>query len=391
MRYAHLVERIAGKGSKAWDVHNRARKLAGRGRDVLELSIGDPDFPTPAAVVEAAVTSLRRGRTHYTPIVGEAPLREAIAARQRRLTGQVLEPSQVVVLAGAQCALFCAMVCLAEAGDEVIVFEPMYTTYEAVVGASGATMVLVPLDGERGFHLDLDKLAAAITPRTRVVLLNTPHNPTGAVLRGDEVEAVAALCRRHDLWLVSDEVYGTLTYDVPHVSPAVLPGMAERTVVVDSLSKSHAMTGWRIGWAIGPEALPCHIGNLALAVLYGLPPFVQDAAVTALTNELAELEEMRATFRARRGFVVERINRMQLLRCRSPEGSIFVMIDVRPTGLDAVAFANRLLEATGVALLPGEGFGPSAEGYVRLSFGVPSETLAEACDRIESFVGTLLA
>ena len=238
-----------------WEIHDRAREMKDAGRDIIFLSIGDPDFDTPPPIVDAVVESLRQGRTHYTALAGMLPLREAIPARHHELTGQRVDADSVVVTAGAQCGLFTAMLCLAGPGDEVIVPEPMYVTYEAVVGVTAARLVQVPLRGENGFHLDPDDLAAAVTPRSRVILLNFPHNPTGATLTAEELEAVADIAKRHDLWVISDEVYGTLIYDQPHRSIVALPGMAERTVVVDSLSKSHAMTGWRLGWTISPGDL----------------------------------------------------------------------------------------------------------------------------------------
>ena len=383
MRYAPFVERTSGEGSRAWEIHDRAREMKDAGRDIIFLSIGDPDFDTPPPIVDAVVESLRQGRTHYTAMSGILPLREAIAARHLKLTGHRVDAGAVVVTAGAQCGLFSAMLCLAGPGDEVIVPEPMYVTYEAVVGVTAARLVQVPLRGENGFHLDPDDLAAAVTPRSRVILLNFPHNPTGATLTAEELEAIADIAKRHDLWVISDEVYGTLNYDQPHRSIVALPGMAERTVVVDSLSKSHAMTGWRLGWTISPGDLPGHLSNLALCMLYGCPPFIQDAAVTALSREYDEIAVMRAAFRERRDLLVERINAMPRIGCRKPEGSMFLMIDVRESGLGSMDFAWRLLESEGVSTLPCDGFGPSGEGYLRIALSSPLAELREFCDRLE--------
>jgi arginine:pyruvate transaminase len=383
MRYSAFVERTSGEGSRAWEIHDRAREMKDAGRDIIFLSIGDPDFDTPPPIVDAVVESLRQGRTHYTAMSGIPPLREAIVARHFKLTGHRVDAGAVVVTAGAQCGLFSAMLCLAGPGDEVIVPEPMYVTYEAVVGVTAARLVQVPLRGENGFHLDPDDLAAAVTPRSRVILLNFPHNPTGATLTAEELEAVADIAKRHDLWVISDEVYGTLIYDQPHRSIVALPGMAERTVVVDSLSKSHAMTGWRLGWTISPGDLPGHLSNLALCMLYGCPPFIQDAAMTALSREFDEIAVMRAAFRERRDLLVERINAMPRIGCRKPEGSMFLMIDVRESGLGSMDFAWRLLESEGVSTLPCDGFGPSGEGYLRIALSSPLAELREFCDRLE--------
>lgn len=386
MRFSSFVERIGGEGAAAWGIHSRAVERKRRGDDIILLSIGDPDFDTPAPVVDAAIAALRAGRTHYTDLVGEPELRRAIADHHSRTTGQPVGPDRVVVVAGAQCALFCAALCLVEPGDEIIVPEPMYVTYEAVIGATGARLVTVPLRPERGFHLDPRDLADAVTERTCAVLLNTPHNPTGAVMTRETLEAVADICIRHDLWLISDEVYSTLTFERPHVSPCGLPGMGERTITVNSLSKSHAMTGWRIGWLVAPAAMVPHVANLALCMLYGCPGFVQDAAVVALETELREVEVMREAYRTRRNLLHGRLNETPGLRCGRPEGGMFLMLDVREIGLSAYDFADGLLDATGVSVLAGDAFGPSAAGHVRISLCVPEDGLLEACDRIGRYV-----
>jgi arginine:pyruvate transaminase len=388
MHYSSLTERINGKGAQAWEVHRSAVKRLRQGDDVLMLSIGDFDFDTPAAIVDTAVDSLRSGRTHYTSVGGEPELRQAIAQRHQQKTGQTVDPDAIVVFPGAQCALFAVMSCLAGVGDEVIILEPMYATYEATAQAGGATMVPVPLDSQNGFRLDAVRLEAAITPRTKAILINSPNNPTGMMLNRDELEAIAQLCQRYDLWLVSDEVYSSLTYETPHLSPVELPGMAERTVVVNSVSKTYAMTGWRLGWAIAPGRLPVHLVNLAQCMFFGLPLFIQDAAITALTQPFAEVETMRQIFRARRDLMDEFIAQMPCLRCVKPQGSLFMFIDVQGTGLSGLEFAQRLLDA-GVAVVPGEGFGESVQNYVRLSLGVPTPMLQRAIDRIAGFVQAL--
>jgi len=385
MRFSSMTERVAGRGSEAWRLHMLAQERKRAGREVIFLTVGEPDFDTPPAVVEAAAASMRAGNTHYTDIMGFPRLRRAIAAWHRTTTGQEVAPEQVVVAAGAQNALYSSLQMLVGAGDEVISPDPRYSTYEAVVGATGATLVSVPLLPERGFHLDLAALAAAVTPRTRAILINSPHNPTGAVMTRAEVEAVVELACRHDLWLVSDEVYAAMCFDRPHVSPASIPAAAERTVVVSSLSKSHAMTGWRVGWAIGPPAFARHLFNLYLCMLYGSPGFIQDAAVVALEQVRDEVAAMRDAYRRRRDLVAPWLDRLPGLACRLPEGGMFAMVDCRPTGLSAEDFATGLLEAQDVAILPGDGFGHQAEGFLRVSLGLPDATLAEACRRIEAY------
>ncbi len=387
MRFSSLVERIGGEGAAAWNIHARAVERQRRGDDIIILSVGDPDFDTPAPIVDAAIDSLRQGRTHYMPIVGEPALRRAIADRHARASGQPVGPENVAVLPGAQCALFCAALCILDAGDEIIVPEPMYVTYEAVMGTAGARIVNVPLPAARGFNLDPRDIEAAITPRTRAILINSPHNPTGAMLTRRDWEAVAELCRRRDLWLLSDEVYAEVTFDGEHVSPGGLPGMGERTVTINSLSKSHAMTGWRLGWAVAPTTLIPHIVNLALCMLYGCPGFIQDAALVALRGDggAAEAEEMRQHYRARRDLVHRRLSQVAGLSTHLPAAGMFMMVDVRGTGQGAQQFAEGLLDAQGVSVLAGDAFGPSAAGHIRLSLGTPDDVLAEACDRIAAY------
>lgn len=389
MRFSSFVERIGGEGAAAWDIHFRAAQMKRQGRDVILLSVGDPDFDTPPAIVEAAAAAMRKGRTHYGDIVGDHELRAAIAARHQAETGQETDAGQVVVMAGAQCALFSAAICVLDAGDEVIVPEPAYVTYEAVVGASGARMVHVPLRPERAFQIDPEDITRAVSPRTRALLVNSPHNPTGAVVTRAHWERIAEICRQHDLWLLSDEVYASLVYESRHVSPAGLPGMAERTVTINSLSKSHAMTGWRLGWSISPRALARHIGNLALCMLYGSPPFIQDAALAALEHPPKELAQMKQAYRRRRDLVCGRLGNAKGLRCHRPEGGMFAMVDVRGTGLSAQDFSSGLLDAEGVSALAGDAFGPSAAGHVRISLGNADEELARACDRIERYAAGL--
>jgi arginine:pyruvate transaminase len=382
MQFSPLVGRIAGKGARAWSIHFDAVRERARGRDVILLTVGDPDQKPPAAVVDATVAALRAGRTGYSPIVGYPELRAAIAARVQRKSGVACAPENVAAVPGTQAGLYAALECLAGPGDEVIGFEPIYATYEAVAGAAGARLVTVPLRPETGFHPDLAALSAAIGPRTRVLWINSPHNPTGAVFTRAEIEAIAELARRHDLWLLSDEVYEDLAFARPHVSPRSLPGMAERTVVVSSLSKSHAMAGFRLGWVVGPAELTAHLFNLLLAMLYGGPPFIQLGALKALETDLPEASEIREDYRRRAALFAEILGAAPRCRVIAPEGGMFLLLDVSGTGLDAEGFARALLAKEGVAALPCDGFGAGVAGHLRLALTVDDATLAEAGKRI---------
>ena len=377
MDYSPLVDRIAGEGAAAWDIHQQAQARQARGED------------TPASIVRAAKRALDEGDTHYPPMLGEWPLREAIAARFAARGGWAAEPRNVCVVSGAQNGLFFASLLLLQPGDEVIVLQPNYVTYEATIAVGGARQVGVPTRAEDGFRPDPGAIAAAVTPRTRALLITNPNNPTGVVMTPAELEAIAAIAREHDLWVVSDEVYGELTFDAAHHCIAALPGMAERTVTVSSLSKSHAMTGWRSGWLIGPEALIRHAGNLALCQLYGLAGFVQRAAKVALEHSDEITAEMRTIYRRRRDLVVERLSAVPSLRVVVPDAGMFVMVDVRGTGLAASDFAWRLLDEQGVSVLDATAFGRTASGYVRVSYTLDEARLEEGCRRIAALADSL--
>jgi len=389
MKYAPLVKRIAGHGARAWDIHNVAQQHRQHGEDVIVLSVGDPDFDTPTAIVEAAVDSLRRGRHHYTPSAGIPALREAVAREHRRVTGQQVGADNVAILPGAQNALMNVAMCLLGSGDEIIIPEPMYVTYEGVIGACGAKLVNVSLPPEAGFQIDPARIEAAITPNTRALLINTPHNPSGAVLRRGVLEDLAAICRRHDLWLISDEVYADITFDAEHLSPCALATMAERTVTLSSLSKSHAMTGWRLGWAVGPAELIHHVETLSGSMLYGLPPFIQDAALVALGQQHRELEDMKTAYRARRGSVCRALEAIDGITFGWPEGGMFVMADISSSGMTSQTFMESLYESEAVSVLSGEAFGPSGAGHVRISLAAPEPELIEGCRRIARFVASI--
>ena len=382
MRFSPLVDRVAGKGAGAWEIHFAAERQRAAGRDIIFLTVGDPDQAPPAPVIEATVAALRRHRTGYAPILGYPEVRGAIAARFVRRTGKPCTADNVVIVPGTQAGLYCALQCLAGPGDEVIVPEPMYATYEAVGGASGARLVNIPLRPENGFHPDLDALARAVTPRTRMIWINSPHNPTGAVLDRAEIAAIAALCRQHDLWLLSDEVYEDLAFARPHVSPWSLPGMEERTVVVSSLSKSHAIPGFRMGWMFGPTSLTPHLFNLLLCTLYGGPPFIQDGGLVALTSDLPEVAALHEDYRRRAALMSGILAAAPNCRVAAPEGGMFVLLDIRASGLGSEEFAERLLEREGVAVLPADSFGPSAAGHLRISLTVGDDRLKEAGERI---------
>jgi aspartate/methionine/tyrosine aminotransferase len=387
MQYSPLVKRIAGDGADAWIIHYEARAAHERGDDVIMLSVGDPDLETPAPVLERAIERLRAGDTHYTPATGRQHLREAIAASHHARTGQSVGAANVIFLAGAQNALFVASLCIAAPGDEVIALEPLYPSYPATLEISGARMVRVAAPAARGFRVDLEKLEAAITPRTRALFFATPNNPSGVILSAADLAVIGDLARRHSLWVVADEVYAGLAPGgrVPSLA-AELP---DQVVTINSLSKSHSMPGWRAGWLVGPPQMVIHAEAMAQCMLFGLPGFVQEAAVTALSVSNAAESRVREYCTARHGLLLAGLEGVRGLRCYSPDAGMFMLVDVRGTGLSGYDFMCGLYRAERVSVLDGGAFGQETSGFVRVCFATDEGRLREAIVRIRRFVDTL--
>jgi aspartate/methionine/tyrosine aminotransferase len=388
MQYSPLVKRIAGDGADAWVVHYAARTAQERGEDVILLSVGDPDLDTPAPVLERAIERLRAGDTHYTPATGRLHLREAIAAAHCARSGQPVSADNVIFLAGAQNALFVTSLCVAGPGDEVIALEPLYPSYPATLEVSGARMVRVAAPAARGFRIDLPALAAAITARTRAIFFATPNNPSGVILSDADLAALGDLARRHSLWVVADEVYAGLAPGgrVPSLA-AELP---EQVVTISSLSKSHAMPGWRAGWLVGPRQLVIHAEAMAQCMLFGLPGFVQEAAVTALSVAPAAESRVREYCAMRREFLLAGLAGLRGVKCFVPDAGMFLLMDVRGTGLSGYDFMCELYRTERVSVLDGGAFGRETSGFVRVCFAADEELLRRAIVRIRRFVETLV-
>lgn len=381
-----LVKRCSGSRSRAWDITDRASELERRGENIIHLGVGDPDFDTPEEIIAAAHRSMSSGRTHYSPIPGESNLRKQIAMHATGLYGKTIEQDNVVVFPGAQCALFSTFLCLAEHGDEVILLEPAYATYDAVAEAGGARAVRVPLDAKSGFALDVEKIRSAITKDTKAILLNSPGNPTGAVFAKTAIENLVSLCCEKNIWLVSDEVYWSMVFDGEHNSPLSTAGAEERVIVVNSLSKSHAMTGWRIGWVIAPGKLSTSLASLSQALLFGVSQFSQDAATYALANDLQSVQSMVQTFQRRRDRFCAEMNGIEGISVYPPAGGMFLLVEIGDLGMNGTQFADKLLDETGVAVVPGFAFGNSVENFVRIGFLRDEEAMSDAASRIRRFV-----
>src|SRR5438309_488170 len=372
----------------ALDVLVKARAVEARGRQVIHLEVGEPDFPTPGHIVEAGVRALRDGYTRYGAPGGSQTLREAICEHLAE-RGVRASPEHVLVTPGAKPNLFYGFLATLSPGDEVLVPDPGFPIYASMVRFCGATPIPVPPRLDQGLALDLDVLERAITPRTRMVVFNSPSNPTGAVVPEADLRRLAALAERHDLWVMADEIYRRVCYGVDSPSIAALPGMLERTILVDGFSKAYAMTGWRLGWGLFPPALAPHAVRLVINSNTCTASFVQEAGIAALRGPQDVVEAMVARFRARRDAIVARLARIPGVRCHEPAGAFYAFPDVRALPLGPAALADRLLQEEAVALLDGSCFGPVGAGFLRLSFAASLENLEEAADRFSRLVARL--
>jgi aspartate/methionine/tyrosine aminotransferase len=376
----------------AFEVAARARALEAQGRSIVHLQIGEPDFDTPAHVREAAKRALDEGATHYAPFPGIPTLREAIAEDATARKGFAVTPDRVFVTVGGKGVMLYAILGLVEPGDEVVVPDPGYPIYESLVRFVGATPVPIPIRMANDFRLDVDELASLISPKTRMIVINSPANPTGGILTRRDLERIAGLAHDHDLAVLADEIYGRIIYDgTEHVSIASLPAMAERTIVLDGFSKTFAMTGWRLGYAIVPPALVGTYGQLIINTISCAPTFAQVGAVEALRGPQAPVEAMVEEFRARRDLVVDGLNAIAGIRCLRPSGAFYAFPDISGTGLTGAELAERLLLEAGVCVLAGTAFGGVGTDHIRISYANSRENLALAIERIHAFVEPLVA
>lgn len=385
-----LAQRMSRSGTEtAFEVLARAKALEAQGRDIIHLEIGEPDFDTPAHIKAAAVRALDEGYTHYTPAAGIPALREAIADYIRRTRGIPVGPENVVVVPGGKPIMFFAILALVEEGDEVIYPNPGFPIYESMIRFVGGHPVPLRLRMENEFRVDVEELARLITPRTRMLILNSPANPTGGVLTREDLAAIAELCLKHDLIVLSDEIYSRIIYEGEHISIASFPGMLERTIILDGFSKTYAMTGWRLGYGVMPEPLAEAVTRLMINSNSCTAAFTQIAGITALTGPQDDVDRMVAAFRERREVIVEGLNRIPGFRCLKPKGAFYAFPNIEGTGLSSRELAAYLLEEAGVAVLSGTAFGEYGEGFLRLSFANSVENIQKALERIEKAIRRL--
>ncbi len=384
MRYAERMNLLGTE--TAFEVLAKARALEAQGRSIVHLEIGEPDFDTPAAIREAAIKAIQEGHTHYGPSAGLPEVKEAIAAHISRDRGLNVTPDQVVVTPGGKPVITFSIMATVDPGDEVIVPNPGFPIYESVVRFVGAKPVPMVLREERNFQFGAADLEALLTPKTKMVVLNSPHNPTGSVLSPKDLDEIAALLRDRDIWVLSDEIYSKVLYEGVHQSIATRPGMAEKTILLDGFSKTYAMTGWRLGYGVMPAALAKHVARLATNVYSHATTFVQRAALTALGGKQDEVVAMVAEFRRRREAIVTGLNAIPGITCTKPAGAFYVLPNVRSLGMKSADVETALLQEAGIAALSGTAFGVHGEGYIRFSYANSIENIQEALRRFETFV-----
>lgn len=383
--------KIAGRMNRlgtetAFEVLAKAKALEAQGHDIIHLQIGEPDFDTPSNIVEAGAQALRDGYTHYGPSPGLPELRQAIAADVSSIRGIDTNAENVIVTPGAKPIMFYTMLALVDEGDEVLYPNPGFPIYESMIRFVGGSPVPIKLLSDRDFEIDVDEVAAAITPKTTLMIVNSPNNPCGSVIGLETLRQLADLAVEHDLWVLSDEVYIRLLFEGKHHSIASFPGLSERTIILDGFSKTYAMTGWRIGYGVMPDELVGHFSKLNTNSVSCAPPAVQVAALEALRGPQDETYEFRDQFKARRDVFVTGLNDIPGIRCPMPNGAFYAFPNIEGTGMTSRMFADGLLQDYGVAALAGESFGEYGNGCVRFSFANSTENLTRALQRIAEFV-----
>ncbi len=384
-----LSSRVSCLGGSALEFLAKAKKLEASGAEVIHFEIGEPDFDTPEHIKEAAYRALKEGYTHYTPSQGIPELREAVAEFERKFKGIPADPARVVISPGAKVMIMFAIQVIVDEGDEVIYPDPGYTAYKGLILLAGGRPVPLELREEEGFGINPDRLKSLITSRTKLIILNTPGNPTGNVLKKKELEAIANICLERNIYVISDEVYSRIVYEGEHISIGSIPGMERLAVVVDGFSKAYAMTGWRLGYGIMPEEMVRPLVRLQANSVSCATAFVQKAGVEALKGDQKCVERMVSEFRKRRDRIFELLADIPDVEARKPEGAFYVFLNIKKLGMTSSEFTEYLLEKHGVCVLPGSMFGEKGEGYVRISYATSMEKIEEGLRRIKKAVEEL--
>lgn len=387
-----LSEKMFRLGTEtAFKVLAQAQVLEAKGVDVVHLEIGEPDFVTPKHICDAATEALDKGYTHYCNSQGLLPLRVEIAKEFEKTRGIPVDPERVIVTPGAKPIMFYSILALLEEGDEAIYPNPLFPIYESMISFSGAKAVPIQLREELDFRFDIAELRAKVTPRTRLIILNSPHNPTGSILEADDILAIADIAQKHDIIVLSDEIYEDIIYEGKHNSIASLPNMLDRTILLSGFSKSYAMTGWRLGYAVMPSELVDPVVRLIVNSVSCTAPFIQYAGIEALTGPQDSVSKMVDEFRKRRDLIVDGLNAIPGISCFRPKGAFYVFPNVKKLGMNCKQLADFLLNEAGVATLAGTDFGKYGEGYIRLSYANSLENIKKGLNSIKTAVAKITA
>ncbi len=382
MTYATRTNHLKAEG--AYAVLAKAQSLESDGREIIHFEIGQPDFDTFANIGKAGINAIKGGKTRYTPPAGTPAFRRAIAMDASARRGVSISPEQVVVSPGGKPNIFFPTLALVNPGDEVIYPNPGFPTYEAMIGVAGGKPVPVPLVEENDFSFDLDVFDSLINEKTKLIIINSPSNPTGGIIPKADLEHIAAAAKKYDCWVLSDEIYARIVYDGMEDAPSIyaLPGMAERTVIMDGFSKTYAMTGWRLGYGIMPVELARRVGLLLTHSVGSTAEFTQYAGIEAITGDQEQVAAVVAEYERRRNAIVDGLNSLPGITCQKPQGAFYVFPNIKETGKTSDEFANWALEEAGVALLPGTAFGKYGEGYLRFSYANSLENIEKAIDKL---------
>jgi len=377
MELSNRIANILGEGSDGWGVFYKARQMKAAGLDVVELTVGQHDTPTDPMILDAMYDAAKQGHVGYTEMSGLPVLRDTVAKRVETMTGVQTKRENVLITAGGQFALFAANMATLNPGDKALFIDPYYATYPSTIRAASGVPVPIKAHAENGFQPQASDILENIDG-AKSLLINSPNNPTGVVYSAKTMSDIADLCHDNDLWLISDEVYDTQVWEGQHITPRALPDMIDRTLVIGSLSKSHAMTGSRLGWLIGPERVISQLQHLATSSTYGLPGFIQQAALTALNAGKEFEDKIAAPFRRRRDIALRLIEKSNAVSAVPAQGAMYLMLDIRSTGMSGEEFAHELLDKHMIAVMPGESFGQAAVGHIRVALTIDDDRLEQA-------------
>ncbi|MBT6231164.1 MAG: pyridoxal phosphate-dependent aminotransferase [Candidatus Scalindua sp.] len=374
------------QGQPMFKILDQVQKIERTGREILHFELGEPDFDTPSNIINSACDSLKSGNTHYTNSMGLYELRETVQSATKESRGFTPEISQILVTPGANSIIYLAVSCLVNPGEEVIIPDPGFPTYHSVISYCGAIPVTVPLHEANQFRLNPEDVRKKITEKTRLIIINSPSNPTGAVMSPGEINEIGKIAIEHDIYLLSDEIYARLVFDGENKfhSPAWLDQCKERIIIINGFSKAFAMTGWRLGVAIGPAEVIEKMGLVVQTIISCVPPFIQYAGIEAINGDQTELINMKDQYQQRRNVIVAGLNKIDGIKCINPDGAMYVFPNIRSTGMSSDEFANFVLQKAGVALLPGNNFGRFGEGYIRMCYVNSMDKITEALEKINN-------